>query len=145
MKCVHYFSRKAKHINDVTYNNEVHQLCASIELYLNWPIFKVSRSSYLRKSECDCPLSRWERCYCSFLHNFSTSHNYECNEMKSKNTTLLEQFQNQISKSQKGAKRIFLSHKQMTTQCCLFDTLQCNNKVVGLNLFYGPKPPLLVK
>jgi hypothetical protein len=35
----------------------------------------------------------------TYYITFSTSQNYECNEMNSKNTTLLEQFQNQISKS----------------------------------------------
>ena len=35
----------------------------------------------------------------TYYITFSPSQNYECNEMNSKHTTLLEQFQNQISKS----------------------------------------------
>ena len=60
---------------------------------------------------------------------------------KNKNTTHSEQFQNQISKSQKEAKLIHLTHKYMTAHFLAWQT-HFNKKWRDEAKFYGPKPPL---
>ena len=91
MTYVHYFTRRGKHIHDITYNNEVHQLCPFIQPYLIWPIFKVSRSSYLQiyvlcLGEKDVSVT-------SYI-TLSTSQNYECHAMKSKRNNSNIKYQN---------------------------------------------------
>ena len=81
---MHYFPRRAKHINDIMYNNEVHQLCASIQPYLNWTIFKYLDLVICKNLNAIVICLAEKGVIVPSYITFSTSQNYECNAMKSK-------------------------------------------------------------